>query len=620
MALAHFQETIGRVLADGDVFIGSGASVEVRDETNGALAAIFVDRDGVTPKSNPFNADSQGFADFYVASGRYRVKVSINGDVTLDLRDVEILSNDISSKVVTTSTGTDQPLDEALDQRVVYIDTVTKLLALDTSELQANQLFDVQGSIFRWDGTSFVRWVDNSVEFVIYVNASTGSDSNDGLTTSTSKLTLQAAIDYLATFGPYLRGQFVIELAAGTYARGRFPDDGLPSELPIIIRGPDVGGHPNVPTASISEAASGVAADGILARGGTRIKVKDIKFTGWDGSSSVGGVQVTDAGELYTENCHFENCYWGASVLNRSNLDVKGGIFDPCGTLNGTLDSGAGTRTLFNCRHAIGTQNAGTLANGPIFRNSAKACMAQEGSTGHADYLTIHDCLRGLEANVNSRFNYTGTQFRRNIVDVFVHNSHVIGTGADYGAGADESSLRIVTNNYGATVDEGLFISHELSFSSGQRTYHSEFVDTLYSSNVNNVFHTTTLAGGMWRNVAFGASTSRIIRFRVAGTCSGTADIKRFNLRMGSALTQLNLDAATVGEFELEGNIYFTDRGEQFITFKGYVDQSSAPRVSHVVASEAITANTDITLEANVLGAGSGDNIRIYTVEATLVG
>ncbi len=129
MALAHFQETIGRVLADGDVFIGSGASVEVRDETNGALAAIFVDRDGVTPKSNPFNADSQGFADFYVASGRYRVKVSINGDVTLDLRDVEILSNDISSRVVTTSTGTDQPLDEALDQRGPVFDTVADMEA-----------------------------------------------------------------------------------------------------------------------------------------------------------------------------------------------------------------------------------------------------------------------------------------------------------------------------------------------------------------------------------------------------------------------------------------------------------------------------------------------------------
>lgn len=503
---------------------------------------------------------------------------------------------------VDSATGS-QTIVAAIEQRVFYVDAIANLLTIDLSSVQPGQL----------------KWVGSS-ELVIYVDASTGSDANDGFEVGSPKLTLQSAIDRLAIFGPYLNGQFVIELAAGTYARGRFPDEGITSENPIIIRGPDVSGHPNVPTAIISEGASGVAADGILARGGTRLRVQDVKFTGWDGSSSVGGVQVTDAGELYTENCHFDNCYWGASVLNRSNLDVKGGIFDPCGTLNGVLSGGAGTRTLFNCRHAIGTQNAGTLANGPIFRNSAKACMAQEGSTGHADYLTIHDCGRGLEANVNSRFNYTGTQFRRNTVDVYINNSHVFASSADYGTGADESSLRIAGNNYAATGDIDYFTTHDPGRGAGSRTYHSEFVNTLYNTAVNNTFHTTTLTGGMWRNVSFSPTTSRIIRFRVAGTCSGVAGVKRFNLRMGSALAQLNLEASRDGEFELEGNIYFTDRGEQFITFKGYVDQSSAPRVHHVVASEAITANTDITLEVNVLGAGGGDDIRIYTVEATLVG
>lgn len=143
MALAHFQETIGRTLSNGDVFIGAGAQVEVRDETSGALSAIFSDRDGNTSKDNPFNADSQGFADFYVATGRYRVKASFNGQVTLDLRDVEVLG-DVETLPITTSTG-EQTLAEALDDRSIQIDSIADIQNLSLESISDNQGFLILG-------------------------------------------------------------------------------------------------------------------------------------------------------------------------------------------------------------------------------------------------------------------------------------------------------------------------------------------------------------------------------------------------------------------------------------------------------------------------------------------
>lgn len=53
------------------------ATVTVRIEGAGApLAPIYSDREGTTPKSNPFNADENGRITFYAEGGAYRIDVS----------------------------------------------------------------------------------------------------------------------------------------------------------------------------------------------------------------------------------------------------------------------------------------------------------------------------------------------------------------------------------------------------------------------------------------------------------------------------------------------------------------------------------------------------------------
>jgi hypothetical protein len=58
--------------------VAASASIEVRREDTGALAAIFADRDGAAPLGNPFLADAGGRFQFFAAGIKkgYQVKAT----------------------------------------------------------------------------------------------------------------------------------------------------------------------------------------------------------------------------------------------------------------------------------------------------------------------------------------------------------------------------------------------------------------------------------------------------------------------------------------------------------------------------------------------------------------
>ncbi len=80
----------------------------------------------------------------------------------------------------------------------------------------------------------------------IYAAASGGASTNDGLSPSQPIDTFQHAIDALEKWAPLEKGQWQIDFAPGVYARGRFPDEGMPSSYPIIVAGPPVSIGPGV--------------------------------------------------------------------------------------------------------------------------------------------------------------------------------------------------------------------------------------------------------------------------------------------------------------------------------------------------------------------------------------
>lgn len=85
MALARWQGFI----QDRDGRVQEGASVEVRLESTGALAALYADRDGTTPKANPFLSAADGYVFFHAVSGAYKITATL-GDFTMELRYVPV--------------------------------------------------------------------------------------------------------------------------------------------------------------------------------------------------------------------------------------------------------------------------------------------------------------------------------------------------------------------------------------------------------------------------------------------------------------------------------------------------------------------------------------------------
>lgn len=86
MALARWQATI--VDASGNIM--PGAQVTVRSEATGNLVSCFADRDGVTPKANPFTADpTTAYAFAHLAGGAYRIK-AVLGSQEIEWRYVAI--------------------------------------------------------------------------------------------------------------------------------------------------------------------------------------------------------------------------------------------------------------------------------------------------------------------------------------------------------------------------------------------------------------------------------------------------------------------------------------------------------------------------------------------------
>jgi len=147
MALAVHQFSV----VDDDGKVVPNASIEVRQEITGSpIAVLFSDRAGVVSLGNPFNADGEGFAQFFVAGGAYRVTAT-SGAFSRVWRYVAVgtaAESDIEDFV--SGAGT------VVDQSVIRADGTT-----GTSLQGSNVLLDDSGNMFFPEG-SRLEWQTGS--------------------------------------------------------------------------------------------------------------------------------------------------------------------------------------------------------------------------------------------------------------------------------------------------------------------------------------------------------------------------------------------------------------------------------------------------------------------------
>jgi hypothetical protein len=127
MAAPIFQRTL--VDSDGNVEIG--AIVQVRNEANNELAAIFVDRALTVAKENPFITDETGMIEFFVERGEYKVRAN-SGDNEITWRYVQMLDTEFVASTDTAQTLTNKTISLADNTLVATSDQLRAAITDET--------------------------------------------------------------------------------------------------------------------------------------------------------------------------------------------------------------------------------------------------------------------------------------------------------------------------------------------------------------------------------------------------------------------------------------------------------------------------------------------------------
>lgn len=287
----------------------------------------------------------------------------------------------------------------------------------------------------------------------IYVSPS-GDDSNDGITPELPLKTVQAAFNVLLAYGPTLKGNWVVRLAAGTY-NGAAQLVGLRSRANIVIRGPDVGGHPNVPTAVID--GTGLSNQvGWYFQFFVRAALYNIKFQNWTAAGDSYGFNGDGHCQIYLENVHADNCrYAGVSFDNQTQVRMLGGIISNCLFM--------GVRLYSQVSASIGYTGS-AIGDSTIIRNCGIGIAGRISCRVHVDYCDVHHNDTGIRAEYSTRVvvNYTKTQ-----------NNNV----GWYAATGSNIQTSVDGSNPGGNGKEYVCFSSNLSASTANESTYSEYWD-----------------------------------------------------------------------------------------------------------------------------------------------
>ncbi len=230
--------------------------------------------------------------------------------------------------------------------------------------------------------------------------ATTGNDANDGLGTSQPIATTQAAFNDLFNYSP-LKGNWTVQGAAGTYTAGMFVN-GLMSEKLITIKGPDVGGSPNVPTMIIDGTGDLVNQAGLFFQTGMRVQVQDIKVRNFTAFATSYGVVADAFTYMYTKNVHTTgNTYAGITGDDSSIVRIAGGI--------DSSNTTYGIRVHDNTDFTVGYQGAAGSNRVTIANNGAAGVAILTGSQGHVDFTDLSTNVNNIFLQDHARVHVSGS-------------------------------------------------------------------------------------------------------------------------------------------------------------------------------------------------------------------
>lgn len=371
----------------------------------------------------------------------------------------------------------------------------------------------------------------------LYVSPS-GDDANDGLSAAQPMRTLPAASTVLGNYArPSLAGLWTVNMAAGNYGGGFDPPRALRSEGFLKLAGPDVGGHPNVPTAKIRVADDPTQDRAVQLLDGTMFEISNVKIEGpfvigvsalrlcyalftnvhadghWASNASptawatataytIGQSVTESATQYYCIEDHTSGVFaddlaagkWYAiparyirawSIVNHSRYRAIGGIIEDCQE---------GISELFGVVRDFPTL-VSTLGPGEepfdyqlMIKDCDTGLNAKENCVGHTDLITFQDCATGMELQLYSGTNPRLAKFVRCQRGIVLANSEIHNEASiRWGEGVDACGVHVLS----------LYNSAELGFQGwdgdhGVRVGHRPL--TTIAETLTAVDHTGTVS------------------------------------------------------------------------------------------------------------------------------
>ncbi len=455
------------------------------------------------------------------------------------------------------------------------------------------------GAIKRGSDTFYLEIKDGQTN-TLYA-ATAGSAANDGLTSSQPN-TIQGALDDLANYGPILAGKWLVKLAAGTYTTTDHTlPIGLQSRKFISIQGPDVGSHPNVPTAII-DGTGGATQDGFVFRLNTSVEVKDIKITDM-GSTAI---QSVEGSKLSCRNVHQENCFNGITAQGNCELWVSGGLHKYVSSFVGF----SLIRSMFGNKHTIGYYyddsigqaiqdgSGSDITQAPQITNTtvnSRGIHLQENTTGHV-YAYIDGFSKGIELIASSRANIETSRIWNCSVGIEVeHHCEVGDGGADFGVGTANRNSSAAIKYFGGVEKLLNYPNSMLEHKVGDWTVGAVHTGTTGETQIGGILYTIP---------DYALYRSGSIRMRIVGVITGTAGNKLMRMRLGgSAVASVTFVAGAQTGFIVDLEMKAIDASSQITYGQG---------IAGDVGGTAGVADATVLTTSVGLGDGTAQDVTFH--------
>jgi hypothetical protein len=509
----------------------------------------------------------------------------------------------------------------------------------------------------------------------LYVNASTGSDVNDGISPDYPLETIQRAMDILQAYAP-LTGTWQVELAAGTYAP--FVMSSLTTqEDAITIYGPAqpyMNGMATAGSASTitiadppspydtDDAINGATVEIISGTGqGQSRTISDFVAStnvvtvssAWstqpdttsryviyteptaiiepDGDASADAMSFSDGARVIVDDVLIQDFTTGkGGVVQRGRLtwrnvhtrntresvsNITGASFAAFGGIwdGNSIANGTGYAGLYSAVHNLQQVSGEQL----LIRNfDNRAVLVNEGAQGHIDNLILQDSGIGLVLKRGAgAVNTSGVVLERNAVGVEAgapwFNNNVV-----FGSGADANTLKVTTYGPASELDNAEDNNLKMALSSTGSAPFGVISGTTSETDLVTFpqVRDWIISGGEdWFKV-----TMNIRRSTNVGTCLIKAVLDEDDTPLTDFLAQFTLAAGASESFiEMQG-VWLSASSMRFV-MKGQDNSGNLYLAQGGNTTSVLDKPSTLRITCTPSDSGDDCNLRQYVYQTSLV-